>query len=218
MMREFARGIPGESRTPACASAGVTLLETLLACTLLTVLLVAAMAVNVEAGKTLRLNEDVAARSQIVELASELLRYHLGLAGHEGLGVAGDDGLAGPALTLARGVSPGGSDAVNVRYLEERWYRQPELRALHFDVKRDSNGRWNLYQREEGATRQPAVKSVTGMRVTGFVAADGALLPPEAPLPLEAAAIELELRFAWDETRLLTVGLPGVQRVSAAGE
>ncbi|MEX2536135.1 MAG: type II secretion system protein [Trueperaceae bacterium] len=194
---------------PTSRSLGMTLLEMLLACTLLGVLLLTATGVQVQARKASTVSEEVAFHAQIVELASELLRYHLGLAGHRGLGAPGN--LQGPGLALARG--SGGSDAFAVRYLEERWYAQPELRALRFDVRRDSTGRWNLYQQEEGATRQPAVQHVNGLELTGIIALDGAELSADASLPVDAVAIELNLRFSWGESRTLMVSFPTPVRV-----
>jgi type II secretory pathway component PulJ len=191
--------------------AGSTLAEMLMACGLLSMLLLAAAGMHAEARRSTTASQEVALRGQIVELAAELLQYHLGLAGHRGVKQEGD--LQGPALAVGPGAGQGGSDTLAVRYIEERWYGGAELRALRFDVKRDGNGLWNLYQQEAGATRQPAVQRVSGLAIVNFVGTDGRLLPGDSTLPLEAVALELELRFDWGESRLVGIALPGVQLV-----
>ncbi|MEX2542752.1 MAG: hypothetical protein WD314_13145 [Trueperaceae bacterium] len=211
-------GSPGSSGTSDSfgvtrRDAGTTVAEMLIACALLSVLLLAATEVHASARRSAALSQELALRGQVAELAVELLHYHIALAGHGGVGSERE--LSGAALALGRGASQGGSDALAVRYVEERWYQEPKLRALRFDVKRDGNGLWNLYQQEEGATRQPAVQHVEGVSVERFVAPDGALLPGDSPLPLDATALELRLSFVWGETRSFTVALPGVQRVEA---
>lgn len=193
---------------------GSSLVEMLVACALLAMLLAAAAGVHAEARMSAAATEDIAQRGQLVELASELLHYHIGLAGHRGLSDPLFD-LAGPALSFSRGASQGGNDLLAVRYAEERWYQPAQLRALNFDVKRDSRGLWNLYQREEGATRQPAVQQVDGLKVTSFIAHDGSSLPADSPLPLDAVGIEMLLGFTWGETRPVTILFGGVQRVEA---
>jgi hypothetical protein len=193
--------------------AGTTLAEMLMACSLLSMLLLAAAGMHAEARRSTTVSEEAALRGQIVELAAELLRYHLGLAGHRGVSQEGD--LQGPALAVGLGAGQGGSDTLAVRYLEERWYAEPELRALRFDVKRDGTGLWNLYQQEAGATRQPAVQRVSGLAIVNFVGTDGGLLPADSSLPLAAVALELELRFDWGESRLVGIALPGAQLVEA---
>ena len=184
---------------------GSTLLEMLLASSLLAMLLLAAAQAQVHGREANEASREAGHRAQIVELASELVDYHLGLAGHRGLGAPRD--LGGPALALE--ANPTASDAVAVRYVEERWYEEPTLRALHIDVRRDGSGRWNLYLREEGSTRQPAVQQVSGFDVTGLVLADGTSAPPEVGSPVEVTAIQVRLEFAWGESRDLTIALPG---------
>lgn len=195
------------SRPMTC---GTTLLEMLLACTLLGMLLLAATSAHVKALDASAVNEEVALRGQVTELAGELLEYHLGLAGHRGLKESLD--LQGPALSLSRSAR-GGSDALAVRYVEERWYSRPELRVLRFDVRRDSAGRWNLYLQEAGANRQPAVQEVRGLRVERFITVEGASLPADTQLPLDIVALALRLEFTWGENRTVTIGLPRVVRL-----
>jgi type II secretory pathway component PulJ len=198
---------------PPSRQAGATLVEMVVAGALLSLLLMAAGSLHAQAHRSASVGHEVALRTQIAELSAELLRYHVGLAGHRGIHEGAD--LEGPALALGRGASQGGSDTLAVRYLEERWYAEPELRVLRFDVKRDGSRLWNLYQQEDGATRQPAVQRVSGLRVHRFVAPDGALLPGDAALPLDASALELGLSFDWGESKVISVPLPGVQRVVA---
>ena len=192
------------------AESGTTLLEMLLACALLAMLLLAATGAHVKALEASDLSEEVGFRGQVTELATELLEYHLGLAGHRGLTASLD--LGGPALSLSR-PARGGSDALAVRYVEERWYSQPELRVLRFDVRRDSGGRWNLYLQEEGANRQPAVQNVSALRVERVITVEGESLPGDTRLPLDVVALVLRLEFTWGEERTVTIGLPRVVRL-----
>lgn len=190
---------------------GAALIEMLVACTLLSLLLFTATAVHAGARRASQLSQELAHRSQVIELSTELLRYHVGLAGHRGVSAPAD--LEGPALAVLRPSSSGASDALSVRYSEERWYSPPSIRSLRFDVKRDTKGLWNLYQREEGARRQPAVQRVSGLRIESFSKADGGIVPADSTLPLDATAVTLQIEFDWGESRLLTVRLPGVQQV-----
>lgn len=218
MVRRDRQGRPGAERgapvkprrVNGAIERGTTLLEMLLACALLGMLLLAITGAHVKALEASEVNEAVALRGQVAELATELLEYHLGLAGHRGLKESLD--LAGPALSFSR-PARGGSDALAVRYVEERWYGQPELRVLRFDVRRDSAGRWNLYLQEEGANRQPAVQDVSGLRVERVVTVEGESLPGDAQLPLDVVALVLRLEFSWGEDRTVTIGLPRVVRL-----
>ncbi|HEX7003176.1 MAG TPA: hypothetical protein VF168_03210 [Trueperaceae bacterium] len=195
---------PG-ARARGSGEAGSSLLEMLLACTLLGMLLLAAAQAQLYGRQANEVNEEAGHRGQIAELASELLGYHLGMAGHRGLNELRD--LGGPALAITRGAG-GASDALTVRYVEERWYEEPTLRALRIDVRRDGEGRWNLYLREEGATRQPAVQQVRGLHLTGVVLADGSVWGADAALPAEVVALQVRLEFTWGESRELTIPLP----------
>lgn len=192
---------------------GLSLAETVVACALLSLLLGATAAMQKGTRRAATLSESTVARGQLTELASELLRYHLGLAGYRGAVAEQQDGE--PALLLARGAGQGGSDVLTVRYVEERWYREPLERVLHFDVKRDGRGLWNLYQREHGATRQPAVQEVNGLAVLAFLTPDGPPLPADTPLPLEAAGLELLLDFTWGQSRTVTIPFGTAQLVGA---
>jgi hypothetical protein len=191
--------------------AGLSLVEMLVSCALLSLLMIVATGMHAEARRAASLTEEVTLRGQILELSTEVLRYHLALAGHGGM--AGSATPTGAALELARGAGARGSDTVTVRYVEERWYGEPEERVLSFDVKRDGSGQWNLYQREEGATRQPAVQQVEDLRVARFLAADGSTLPGDASLPLAAVGVELELGYTWGDRRQLLVMFGGVRQV-----
>ena len=172
-----------------------------LACALLSAVLLAAGSAQVRALEANAASREADHRAQVAELAAEVLGYHLGLAGHRGLADLVE--LGGPGLTLAR--SGAGPHALAVRYLEERWSGEPVLRALRLEVGKDGRGEWNLYLREEGAVRQPAVQGVSGLRVTGLVLPDGRLLAGDAPLPATVAALELLVEFAWGGRRALTV-------------
>lgn len=192
---------------------GTSLPETLVACALAAMLVLVAGQMQVDARRLQAAGEVAALQAQVGELASELLSYNLSLAGHSGVHALLD--IGGPALEVARGAAQGGSDALTVRFVEERWRSTPVVRELRFEARRDGSGRWNLYMREAGATRQPAVQDVTGLRVAGFLGSDGTLLPASTPLPLDAVGIGLDVDFAFGESRTLLVSFAASERVEA---
>lgn len=194
---------------------GITLIELVVACALLSLLLLAAGSVSVQARQAATSSEQTAYRGQLVELTAEFLRYHVGMAGHQGTGATRTD-LAGPPLAVAIGEGSSESDLLAVRYLEDRWRSEPVLRAFRFEARKDGSGNWNLYRQEPGSYRQPAVQEVTSIELLAYLAADGRSYPASTPLPLKAVALEVEVGFAWGAKRTLLLPLGEELRIAEA--
>ena len=62
------------------------------------------------------------------------------------------------------------------------------------------------------------MQGVRAIRVRDLLAADGTRLGRDTLLPVTVKAIELDLRFEWDETQLLLVRLPVARPLVLEGE
>ena len=181
---------------------GFTLVELLAAAAILGVLLVLASSMTVQAARAGASVDETAQREQLEALTRELLREQLQLAAFGP--AAGDVWESKLQLGIHVGGAGAGGDVLEVSYLEDRWSRTPQRETVRLEARRDSNRNWNLYLRQEGATRQPAVQEVSGLRVISFATPAGSV-PSTAPLPLQATGLELEVSFTWQESSNLFI-------------
>lgn len=149
-------------------------------------------------------------RIQLESLARNAVIQEIGFAGYGGdfLGEFG-----GYTIEVGLGRNADTADTFRIHYLEERWLESPVERHITFDVARDSGGTWNLYRREEGGTRQPAVQDVTNLKVLGFVDQDGELVMPWAAWPEEVTAMIVQLSFSWGSQRAAYIPFISAQRL-----
>lgn len=200
----------GSGGTPAGASGGFTLVELLTGLVLLGLLLLAVGQFAHGSLASYRGTMTLIERGQLERAARDVVIQEIGLAGY-GQGFLG--ALDGPVLLVATDPRPERSDAFLIHYIDERWLQEPQRRSIHFDVARDAMGTWNLYRREEGATRQPAVQDVTNLKLVALIAEDGRQVPPDSAWPEHAAGLILRLSFDWGQDRLAVIGFGMPQRI-----
>jgi len=153
---------------------------------------------------------DMAERVQLESTAANVVVMELSFAGY-GDGMFGD--LDGPTIEIGLSGREDRSDTFRVHYLEERWLETPVARNVTIDVKQDSKGGWNLYRREDGATRQPAVQDVTNLKLLGLITESGELLSPEAAWPERISAFIVQLSFSWETSRSAYIAFNSPQRI-----
>lgn len=189
---------------------GFTLVELLVGLSILAVLLTAVLQWTQGNIRSYRAVSEMMQRNELESIARNVVIRELSLAGY-GAGFIGE--LSGPVIEIGLAETPGESDTFRISYLEERWSDEPVRRQLTFDVRRDAHGQYNLYRREPGATRQPAVQEVTGLRLVSLVTPDGQLRSPTGPWPETITAFVVELSFSWESSRFAYVGFAAPQQL-----
>lgn len=178
---------------------GFTLVEILVSLVLLGLLLLALSQYFTGSARNYRESAAMLERVQLESTARNVVIRELSFAGYGG-GFIGE--FTGPTIEIGLADREDRSDTFRIQYLEERWLAEPEQRNITIDVARDSNGLWNLYRREQGATRQPAVQEITNLKLAAFVTIDGQVQLPDEPWPAEIAAFMVRISFSWDTSRL----------------
>lgn len=136
---------------------------------------------------------------QVLDLAAELLTEEIGLAGHLGWPEPAVVADLPPGSTPTSFIRPGldlvlnvASDAVTVRYIDDRLVAGPLARVVTFEAGRDSAGEPQLFRRAGASSRQPLVAGVESLRVVALVSSGSELAPTEAPAePLRAIVLRL---------------------------
>lgn len=149
-------------------------------------------------------------RVQLESIARNVVVRELSFAGY-GRGFIGE--LSGPTVQIGVADREDRSDTFRIHYLEERWLAEPVQRQITLDVARDSNGLWNLYRREQGATRQPAVQEITNLKLIGLITTDGQVLSQNEPWPAEISAFVVRLSFSWDTSRMAYIAFTAPQQL-----
>lgn len=196
---------------------GVTLVELLAAIAIGVLVLLAASSLLSSARAGERVLNDVVEPAGALELAAELLREEVALAGFvpwtlEGGGVdtAPPQSVAPVPLTVSGAATS--SHEVALAYVDDRLASGPVARALSYSVDRDSRGALQLYRRSGSSARQPLVEGVERLEVTGYVDALGLHALPAVgadSLSLQGVwAVELRLTAASGLARPLLVPLP----------
>lgn len=144
-------------------TAGLTLLEMLVAAaafTVLVLLLAPLATAAVRFGGAVA--DDVGAATR-ARLAADLVRSELRLAGRA---------VPGDGLAVHRAVGPGG-DALRIRYRADR--ARVETKDVHRDLyaAQDGRGRWTLYVRPVGGRARPWLLGVERLHVAAVRTADG---------------------------------------------
>lgn len=178
---------------------GFTLVEILVGLVLLGLLLLGLGQYFTGSVRNYRESAAMLERVQLESTARNVVIRELSFAGY-GSGFIGE--FTGPTIEIGVADREDRSDTFRIQYLEERWLAEPEQREIIIDVARDSNGLWNLYRREQGATRQPAVQEITNLKLAALVTTDGKVLMPDEPWPAEIAAFMVQISFSWDTSRL----------------
>lgn len=190
--------------------AGYSLIELLISLAVLAVLMAAALHWAIGNIRSYQHTSSMLERVQLESIARNVVVHELSFAGY-GRGFIGE--LGGATVQIGVADREDRSDTFRVHYLEERWLSEPLSRHITLDVMRDSAGQYNLYRREAGATRQPAVQDVTNLKLLGLVTADGTYVPASQPWPEEISAFIVRISFAWDTSRVAYIGFAAPQQL-----
>lgn len=190
--------------------AAYTLVELLIGLAILALLLTAAVHWAVGNIRTYQHTSSMLERVQLEATARNVVVQELSFAGY-GRGFIGE--LGGPTIEIGLSGREDRSDTFRVHYLEERWLSEPVVRDITLDVMRDAAGESNLYRREQGATRQPAVQDVTNLKLLGLVSPQGDYIAVSEPWPEQVSAFLVQLSFAWDTSRVAYIGFAAPQRL-----
>lgn len=189
---------------------GFTLVEILVGLAILVILGLALSQYFTSSIRSYQQTTAMLERVQLESIARNVVVQELSFAGY-GQGFIGE--FTGPTIEIGLSGREDRSDTFKVHYLEEQWSASPVQRHVTIDVTRDSKGNWNLYRREEGATRQPAVQEVTNLKLIGFITPDGSLLGPEDPWPEQISAFIVNISFSWDTSRTAYIAFGAPQRL-----
>lgn len=189
---------------------GFTLPEVLTGLVLMALLLLAVWQLLSGSLHSYRLAIDMNERVHLETVARNVVIQELSFAGY-GLGFIGS--FDGPTIEIGLVPDEDRSDTFRVHYLEERWLETPVQRHVTIDVARDAAGSYNLYRREEGASRQPAVQEVTNLKLASVVTVDGELLGRDDDWPAEIAAFIVSISFSWDTSRMAYINFSAPQRL-----
>lgn len=147
-----------------------------------------------------------------LQLAAELLREELHLAGARPWPHGAVPGVDDPDAWLSAPlrIEPlGTGHRFALRYLDHRLNGPPLARDLAFEVGIDGSGDSQLYRRAAGAARQPLVAGVSLLKLVATVDAGGSWRAWDVPggMGQKVAALVLELS-AGQLTRRLVIELP----------
>lgn len=102
---------------------GTTLVEMLIALAMLVIVLAAITALLRSTTRAYALNQELSEAHAQTETTRQQLRYDLSLAGYRGTDFSQfeSNGFSGATASITQGTSPGESDAVTVRFFEDRY-------------------------------------------------------------------------------------------------
>ena len=169
--RRFARRSGGRT-------SGVTLVELLVALAVAALILTAAGGLLSTARAGERTLSDTVEPRRALELAAELLREEIALAGFEPWqpAAAGGDPLPDAGPGLARIVVTGAASAtqeIGLAFIDDRLPTGFVVRQLDYSADLDGRGVAQLYRRSGPSSRQPVVEGVSQLEVTGYLDAGG---------------------------------------------
>src|SRR5690606_11725584 len=149
---------------------GVTLIELLVAMAIGSMLLIAVAGLLSSA----RAGEGALSRSvepsQALQLAAELLREELGMAGFIPFPPGSTPTLpTGTARVRVKDNGGGAGHSLGIGFIDDRLASGPVLRDLSFSTGVDGRGDAQLYRRAASGTRQPLVEGIASLRLAAFV-------------------------------------------------
>lgn len=224
---------------PQARQCGFTLVELLVASTIMVLILSALGGLFVNTNRAYRKNEEVSDRQQSADAAAQLLSYEIGLAGYRG---STDAALlrtfSGSTLSITKGVSATASDTIVVRYYEDRFTNIGEQLIATFDAI-PVNGSYNLYRKEQNqsaidgsVSKTPAIQNINNLKVIGYVINDGREYPKDkdknppfthlhikpytlasAITPYTLVAIKVELTFTDGLKKRVVIGIDNPQQI-----
>lgn len=198
-------------KTPA-RQAGFTLVELLVAGTLMVVILSALGSLFVSTNRAYRVNDAVSEQQQSADAAAQLLSYEIGLAGYRGSEYSTTSLLpsfSGSTFTITKGATPETSDKIAVQYYEDRFTKG--FVSVIFEADK-VDGIYNLYRTT--GTKQPAIENVRNLKVLRYIKKNGS--EAASVIAAELAALKLELTFVdksnKTSTKQVIVGINNTQQ------
>jgi prepilin-type N-terminal cleavage/methylation domain-containing protein len=211
---------------------GFTLVELLVASTIMVLILSSLGSLFVSTNRAYRKNDEVSEQQQSIDTAVQLLSYDIGLAGYKGSTSASSSRkfktlalVDTSTLTIIKGASATDSDRIVVRYFEDRFADGNEQLVVTLDAIPSGTDR-NLYRRQEkqsdidtlaGYTppnRRPTVANVHNLKVISYIRKDGT--EGNTATKDTLAALKIELTFGYDAKELkrqLVIGIKNEQNV-----
>lgn len=222
------------SRRHILAESGFTLIEVLIAATILALLLASTGGLLVTSLRAYQTTEEVTQRTQDVEAAVRVISYDLQLAGLRGLSASelddsGRDFGGNPTLAIVKGATAETPDRLTIRYYEsdDRLYGADDPCAdyceVTFRIGQADDGTSVLFRiQDDGSSEEETgiIRDMNNLKVLGFLTRAGATvnadLGAEAPVA-SMTAINLELTLANGEVWRFPVAVPNRQSVSITG-
>lgn len=202
---------------------GFTLVELLVAGTIMVLILSALGSLFASTTKAYRANDKVSERQQSVDAAGQLLEYEIGLAGYKGstdaagarkfeTAVLGVVPVPESTLRIEKNSPAIGTDRVTVRYYEDRFETTPVKKVVSFEVSEDDRNTYNLKIRVDSGNFQPAIQDVKSLKVLKYIKKDGGEVTSVSQ-PDDLAALRLELTFTDALKKQVIIGLNNPQNV-----
>lgn len=202
---------------------GFTLVELLVAGTIMVLILSALGSLFASTTKAYRANDKVSERQQSVDAAGQLLEYEIGLAGYKGstdaagarkfeTAVLGVVPVPESTLRIEKNSPAIGTDRVTVRYYEDRFENTPVKKVVSFEVGEDDRNTYNLKIRVDSGNFQPAIQDVKSLKVLKYIKKDGGEVTSVSQ-PDDLAALRLELTFTDALKKQVIIGLNNPQNV-----
>ncbi len=206
---------------------GITLVELLIAASILGVLLAALTGLFSSSAGAMKKNKELSDKQQNAAVAEQVLKYELGLAGYRG---ATTDALVANTFTnktLAVTTGSGtASDTIQVRYYEDRLYgtgttatKNGLLRNVTFGVQQ-VNGKSYLTRKEcntssciTAATATPLVADITKLKITGYFRPEGPATRLDV-IPPDVVGLALQLTFSDTTTKNVFISFQNPQTTS----
>ncbi len=203
-------------------SAGFTLVELLVAGTIMLLILGALGNLFVSSSRAYRVNNEASDRQQTAEAATQMLTYEIGLAGYRGsdqgassrefktTAVLGVVSVPESTLIITKGATATSPDTVTVRYYEDRFISSTAKRTAAFTAAKDSDNAYNLYRAQDGDNK-PAILGVKNLKVVKYIKRDGTEATSATKDTL--AALKLELTFIDGLKQQLVISIPNLQQL-----
>ncbi|HZW98490.1 MAG TPA: prepilin-type N-terminal cleavage/methylation domain-containing protein [Trueperaceae bacterium] len=194
-------GSSRNGRATAPVSAGLTLVEVLVALAVSAVVLglVGSLLGSARAASTAQAMATQPDRA--LDLAAELLTEEIGLAAFRPWRSLSEEN--GPEVVLTPVAS---GHAVQLSFVDDRLEGPAVERSLTFDAREDGDGAHQLYRRSGGASRQPLVSGIAAVVVESLVTASGELVEPVAgALHSDVRGLVLSLEGESGASRLVIV-------------
>jgi type II secretory pathway pseudopilin PulG len=206
---------------------GITLVELLIAASILGVLLAALTGLFSSSANAMQTNKELSDKQQNAAVAEQVLKYELGLAGYRGVtqDALTNNKFSHDTLAVTRGSSTL-SDEIQVRYYEDRLYgtettatQNGLLRNVTFGVAQ-ANGKNYLTRKECNANQCPGttsaiplVEGVTKLKILGYFTPAGKTTNI-SKIPPDLVGLELQLTFSNAPTKDVFISFQNPQTTS----